>query len=171
MPLRAPAPEAGVSANFTIRAKRIFIIYTIGAGLSIIDFPCVKKYIMFMKRQTTILFLEDERELLSTISNLLRENGYAVIESTSAEDAQVKIQENIPDLIIADIKLPGEDGLEFFQQLRTQEQFKKIPFVFLTAFNNLKAAMNAKKQGAAEYITKPFDFEYLVTRVRELLPP
>ena len=138
---------------------------------SVIDFRPMKKYIESVKRQTTILFLEDEQELLSTISNLLRDNGYAVTESTSAEDAQKKIHQNVPDLIIADIKLPGTDGLEFFQQVRANERWKKIPFIFLTAFNNLKAAMNAKKQGAAEYITKPFDFEYLITRVREIVPP
>jgi len=131
----------------------------------------VKKYIESVKRRMTILFLEDEQELLATVGTLLRDNGYSVIESTSAEDAQKKLQEHTPDLIIADIKLPGTDGFEFFQQIRTQEQWKKTPFIFLTAFNNLKAAMQAKKQGAAEYITKPFDFEYLITRVREIVPP
>ncbi len=124
-----------------------------------------------MKARKTVLFLEDEVQLLTTVGAVLRDNGYSVVESLTAEDALVKLGENTPDLILADIKLPGIDGFDFFNQVRANEAWKGIPFVFLTAFNNLKAAMNAKKQGASEYITKPFDFEYLIARIRELVPP
>ena len=124
-----------------------------------------------MKPRKKILFLEDEVELLSTVGLVLREKGYEVLEVKSAEDALKMLKKSPPDLILADIKLPGIDGLDFFQQVRLDEQSKRIPFVFLTAFNNLSAAINAKKQGAADYITKPFEFEHLIARVRELLPP
>lgn len=122
-------------------------------------------------KQKTILFLEDEAELLDTLAMLLREQGYGVIAVRGAEEAIEQLKTATPDLILADIKLPGIDGFDFFQQIQQRGVLRNVPFVFLTAFNNLTAAMDAKKKGAAEYITKPFDFEYLVTRVRELVPP
>lgn len=123
-----------------------------------------------MAKQKTILFLEDEEELLNTVGLLLREQGYNVIEANLGEDALKIAQQTNLDLILADIKLPGIDGFDFFKEVRKFEHCKKVPFVFLTAFNNMKAAVGAKKDGAAEYITKPFDFEYLVLRIKELVP-
>ena len=117
------------------------------------------------------MFVEDEDELLATVGLVLREKGYDVVAVKSAEDALKLLKKTPPDLILADIKLPGIDGLDFFQLVRRDEQTKHIPFIFLTAFNNLAAAVSAKQQGAADYITKPFEFEHLVERVRELLPP
>ncbi len=118
-----------------------------------------------------ILLVEDEAELRDTISNLLREQGYGITVCTSAEEALRTTDSSIPDLILIDIKLPGIDGFELFQELRKNPAYGSVPVVFLTAFNSLQAAMAAKQQGAAEYITKPFDLEYLLTVVRGLVPP
>ena len=126
---------------------------------------------MSQQKQKTILFLEDEQELLSTISNLLQDQGYTVVCVERAEEALTIVEQSIPDLILADIKLPGADGFDFFREVRNMKECQKIPFVFLTAFNDLRAKQYAKTLGAAEYITKPFDFEYLVTRIKELSPP
>ena len=81
------------------------------------------------------------------------------------------MRESVPDLVLVDIKLPGIDGFDLVAQVVGTKEWEKIPFVFLTAFNDMKARLRAKKLGAAEYITKPFDIEYLVTRIRELVPP
>jgi len=124
-----------------------------------------------VNRPKTILFLEDEKELLSTVGNLLRDQGYNVESMVSAEEALKFVEKTVPDLMLVDIKLPGIDGFLFFDEVRKKEKLKDTPFVFLTAFNNLQAAMYAKDHGAAEYITKPFDFEYLITRVNDLLNP
>jgi DNA-binding response OmpR family regulator len=124
-----------------------------------------------MAQQKTILFLEDEDELLDTVGMLLRDQGYDVVDAKRGEDALDIVQKTTPDLILADIKLPGMDGFDFFQEVRKIDRCRNVPFVYVTAFNNLKAAVNAKKEGAAEYITKPFDFEYLVARVKALAPP
>lgn len=124
-----------------------------------------------MSAKKTILFLEDEEELLTALGNLLRDHGYLVVAAESAELALKQLEEGTPDLIIADIKLPGIDGFDFFKEVRQREGFASVPFVFLTAYNNLAAMSFAKKHGAAEYITKPFDFEYLIARIKQLLPP
>ncbi|MBI5021876.1 MAG: response regulator [Ignavibacteriales bacterium] len=122
-------------------------------------------------KKKNILFLEDEDELLLTLGALLRDQKYNVLETKSAEDALKILKEYTPDLIIADIKLPGIDGFDFFHAVHQNPSYKKIPFIYLTAFNNLKAAIRAKEEGAADYITKPFDLEYLMVRIRELIPP
>lgn len=123
-----------------------------------------------MSTPKSILFIEDEQELLNTVAGVLLDQGYQVIKTLTAEDALVRMQESTPDLLLVDIKLPGIDGFDFFHEVRKDERYKKIPVVFLTAFNNLQAQSYAKKHGA-EYITKPFDFEYLVTVVKQLIPP
>ena len=117
-----------------------------------------------------ILFLEDEAELLSTLGQVLRDRGYDVIEMSSAEEALKNLKTTAPDLILADIKLPGIDGFDFYKLVRGIEHCAETPFVFLTAYNNLQAAQNAKQQGVAEYITKPFEFEYLIYRLQSIIP-
>ncbi len=117
-----------------------------------------------------ILFLEDEQELLDTVGQVLNENGYEVIGMTTAEEALQRLQKLSPDLILADIKLPGIDGFDFYKAVRQIAHCKDTPFVYLTAFNDLQAAITAKEEGAAEYITKPFDFEYLVFRLKSIVP-
>jgi DNA-binding response OmpR family regulator len=119
----------------------------------------------------TILFLEDEQELLFSVGNLLVDQGYNVIKAENAEQALLLMQKNTPDLILADVKLPGMDGFDFIEAVRKQSSFAAVPVVFLTAFNNMDAMVYAKKVGVSEYITKPFDFEYLIARVRNLVPP
>jgi CheY-like chemotaxis protein len=119
----------------------------------------------------TILIVEDEKELLETMSHLLRDQGYRVVVSASAEEALKRVRESIPDLVLIDIKLPGIDGFDLFNAFKKNPQFGSTPVIFLTAFNSLQAAITAKQQGAAEYITKPFDLEYLIATVKGLVPP
>ncbi len=114
--------------------------------------------------------MEDERELLTALGNLLVDQGYNVISLASAESALKELDGKPIDIIIADIKLPGIDGFDFFEKVRQVKQYAQIPFVFLTAYNNLSAKAFAKKHGAVEYITKPFDFEYLVARIKQIVP-
>ena len=126
---------------------------------------------IIVDRKKTILFVEDEKELVSTVTSLLSDQGYDVTAVLTAEEALRWVKNTAPDLFLADIRLPGLDGLDFYKEIRKLEHCRNTPFIFLTAFNNLQAAMEAKKQGASEYITKPFDFEHLIERIRALVPP
>ena len=80
-----------------------------------------------MNTVKTILFIEDEEELLNTIGNLLRDIGYDVIAVLDAEDALMKIEETSPDLFLADIKLPGIDGFAFFKKIKEDQRFASVP--------------------------------------------
>jgi two-component system, sensor histidine kinase and response regulator len=119
----------------------------------------------------TIVVVEDEPELLGTILALFRDLGYDVIGTGSAEEALVLLPEANPSLVVIDIKLPGIDGFDLLGEIKNNPRLATVPVVFLTAFNNLQAAINAKKAGAVEYITKPFDFEHLISVVTEIVPP
>jgi DNA-binding response OmpR family regulator len=122
------------------------------------------------EHRKTILFLEDEEELLNTVGQALTDGGYAVVGITTAEEALQYLRRSVPDLILADIKLPGIDGFDFYVSVRAIEPCAKTPFIFLTAFNNLAVAIQAKKEGVAEYITKPFEFEDLLYRIHQIVP-
>ncbi len=114
----------------------------------------------------TIVFIEDEKELLNSVSQLLRDQGFTVTAVPDAEHALAWLKTSSPDLILADIKLPGIDGFDLFHEVKKESRLRSVPIVFLTAFNNVQAMQYAKSIGAAEYITKPFDFEYLIARIR-----
>ena len=134
------------------------------------NYPYIRKNCV-EKNKKTILFLEDEEELLATVENLLNDQGYNVVTVKRAEEALELVRKSPPDLILADIKLPGMDGFDFFTEVQKLPEVSKTPFVYLTAFNDMNAMLYAKRQGAAEYITKPFDFEYLLLRIKDLLTP
>ena len=119
----------------------------------------------------SILFIEDEEELLATVGNLLRDKNYHVACVKSGEEAMSFLKENKPDLLLIDLKLPGMDGFDIMKEVQARESIAKIPMVVLTAYNDLNAMMYAKKSGAADYITKPFDFEYLITTINSILFP
>jgi len=101
----------------------------------------------------------------------LSENGYQTIVLDNAEEALLMVQNTAPDLFLVDIKLTGMDGLTFFDEIQKIEKVKHTPFVFLTAYNSLHTAIEAIKRGATDYITKPFDLDYLMQRIREIVPP
>ncbi len=93
------------------------------------------------------------------------------MEVISAEHAFDKFLKVTPNLIVADITLPCLNGFDFFNEIRKNDKYRGIPFIYLTAFNNLQAATKANADGAADYITKPLELEYLSVRIKELFPP
>jgi DNA-binding response OmpR family regulator len=119
----------------------------------------------------TILWLEDEKEQSSMLTNVFSEHGYVTLVSDNAKDALNILREVTPDLFLIDIKLKGDDGIEFFREIKKIDRLGKVPVIFLTAYNSLKMAIDAKKEGATDYITKPFDVDHLIDRIIELVPP
>ncbi|HUN64836.1 MAG TPA: response regulator [Bacteroidota bacterium] len=116
-----------------------------------------------------IFFIEDEPQLLESIAQFLRDQGYQVDAFLNAELALKLLQTKIPDLVLADIKLPGIDGFEFFQEMKKNPAWANIPVIFITAFNDMKAMRAAKSIGIADYLTKPFDLDDLISRIQKFL--
>ncbi len=112
-----------------------------------------------------ILIIEDDLDLLENTADYLREEGFKVI---TAEDGTKGVQQallDFPDLILCDISMPGLDGYEVFKTLQDISTTSTIPFVFLTAKTEKEDIRMGMQLGADDYITKPFDYDELLTAI------
>jgi len=115
-----------------------------------------------------ILICEDNKLAMKTISVVLEREGFG---TEFAQDGSVAISmlgKNSYDLIIIDIHLPYHSGLELVKYLRSDLK-KKTPVIIITAFSDQQLQKQARELGIDEYITKPFNPSYLITRVRSML--
>ena len=114
-----------------------------------------------------ILIVEDDKELNSTVCSFLNRNGYEAIGCLNANEAYDEMYNNVFDLIISDIMMPGIDGFEFAKNIRdTNEQ---IPILFMTARDDLCAKQRGYHVGIDDYMVKPVDLDELVLRIGALL--
>jgi CheY-like chemotaxis protein len=103
-----------------------------------------------------ILIVDDNPTNLKLIESVLEAEGYEVVLSPDAEQAQMLLLQLTPDLILMDIALPGMDGLEFTRKIKADEKLKTIPVVAITAFAMVGDDRKALDAGCAGYITNPF---------------
>ena len=116
-----------------------------------------------------ILVVDDEVDLVKTIKFSLELEGYKVLVSYNGEDALNQARKENPDLILLDIMLPKLDGYKVCRLLKFDEQYKHIPILMMTAKTQEKDKLMGKETGANEYITKPFDMEELMEKVKTYL--
>jgi diguanylate cyclase (GGDEF)-like protein len=115
--------------------------------------------------KNNILVVDDSPDTLKVLSRILTWQGYIVRPVLNAEFALKTICENPPDLILLDIMLPGMSGYEFCQHLKTVEQTRDIPVVFMSALHESGDKVRAFQLGGVDYITKPFQVEEVLARV------
>ena len=113
-----------------------------------------------------IMIVEDDAPLRATLSTSLAAHGYVVTETASAEEAIVLTEQRAPDLMLLDLTLPGADGLVALRRLRA---FTDVPIVVLTVRDGKNDKLAALDGGADDYVTKPFDLDELLARVRAAL--
>ena len=116
-----------------------------------------------------ILAVDDELDLLGTLSRALGREGYEIGRATSGNEAWQKIVARRPDLVILDIMMPGMDGLALCRQLRGDTRFIDLPVLFLTARNDTEDVILGLDAGGDDYVVKPFELSELTARVRALL--
>ena len=114
-----------------------------------------------------LLLIEDEEDLINTLSRGLRKVGYAVDTATDGRDGLDLFYMNEYDLIILDLNLPSIDGLEILSKIREENQDCKI--LILSARSNYEQRIEGLDKGADDYLVKPFDFGELNARIRNLL--
>ncbi len=114
-----------------------------------------------------ILLVDDEAELLRNLRRLLAAEGYRVETAATAEEGLQRVEQRPPDLVLLDLRLPDGNGLELFGAIRRREP--KLPVILMTAYGTTEDAIEATKQGAFDYVLKPFDVRELLAVVRQSL--
>jgi len=116
-----------------------------------------------------ILAVDDESDLLWALRYALGDEGYEVETVSSATEALAFVEDWRPDLILADVVMPGIDGFELCRRLRRDIRFASIPVIFLTALLDTADRIKGLDEGADDYVSKPFDLGELKARVRAVL--
>ena len=116
-----------------------------------------------------ILLLDDEADILEFLSYHFRKEGYEVMTSDNALDCLRKADIFNPNLIIADIRMNGMNGLEMCRTLKQSESLKSIPVMFLTADSDEYLALSAFESGGVGYMNKPVKLNLLSSKVSELI--
>ena len=116
-----------------------------------------------------ILVVDDEVDLVETVRFPLEMEGYQVLVSYNGEDALNQARKENPDLILLDLMLPKLDGYKVCRLLKFDERYKHIPILMLTAKIQEKDKALGMETGANEYITKPFDMDLLLQKVKGYL--
>lgn len=116
-----------------------------------------------------ILIIDDSPDNLRVLSKTLTTYGYAVRCVTNAGMAFVSIQNSPPDLILLDIRMPGMNGYEVCKQLKQDPNARDIPVIFLSALDDVEDIVKAFQVGGVDYITKPFQTEEVLARIRNQL--
>ena len=115
---------------------------------------------------TTILAIEDNQSVREEIVDILRFEGYAVMEAENGREGLDRVQQQAPDLILCDLMMPELDGYETLRRLRAEPRVATIPFICLTARAERADVRKAMEIGADDYVIKPFTAEELIAAVR-----
>ncbi len=117
----------------------------------------------------SILVVDDERDMLMLVKHLL-EPEYRVRLAESSMEALSMVQQEMPDLVLLDIMMPGMNGWDFLERFRKLRGAEKVPVVIFTVRNEATEVLSGLSvEGVVDYITKPFDAEELKKRIREAL--
>lgn len=116
-----------------------------------------------------ILIVEDEAAIRQMVCMALSHENYECIEAADTVQAQAKILEAVPDLLLLDWMLPGLSGVEYARRLRGEKLTQAIPIIMLTARTEEEDKIRGFQSGADDYITKPFSTRELLVRIKALL--
>lgn len=116
-----------------------------------------------------ILIVEDNALNRKLASVILERAGHTITGATDAGEAEDRIREGVPDLILMDVGLPGRDGYTFTRELRERDDTRHIPILAVTSFAMKGDRTKALEAGCTDYITKPIDRQQLLDRVHTLL--
>lgn len=119
------------------------------------------------EKSDVILLVEDEKTLSSIISDTLENEGFSILQAFDGQEGLRLFIEKQPDLLIADVMMPGMDGFEMVRTIRITD--KTTPILFLTARSSIEDLVSGFEIGANDYLRKPFKMLELIIRVKALL--
>ena len=129
-------------------------------------------------KKKTVLIVEDELDMRIFISTLLETSGYEPVMTRDGNEGMLKARDVTPDLIILDVMMPGEGGVQMYRQLKTDETLREIPVIMLSAvtqktfahyLNMVNARLKDPIPGPDAYIEKPPEAEHLLKMTNALI--
>ena len=120
-------------------------------------------------KKKTILVVEDDEDIQQLVGYNLIKAGFLVEYGDSGEQALEKVKDQMPDLILLDLMLPGMDGTELCRIIRSDSKLNDIPIIMLTAKGEESDIISGLDHGADDYITKPFSPKILLSRIKAVL--
>jgi two-component system, NtrC family, response regulator AtoC len=116
--------------------------------------------------QRSVLVVDDEAEIRSLLTDLLKEDGYKVRPAKTGAEALEAVAKGVPDLVMMDVQLPDTDGLGVLKTMKREHP--ELEVIVMTAFGGSSTAIRAMEQGAYDYVTKPFDVDDLLATLRRV---
>ncbi|MFH1627580.1 MAG: sigma-54 dependent transcriptional regulator, partial [Pseudomonadota bacterium] len=125
---------------------------------------------MSAERQTSrkILVVDDDQDFCWAMGNVLQAAGYSVIQAQDGREAMSLLEKDTPDLILLDYRMPGETGLKVAAKI-IKKRGSEIPIIMITAYSEVKSAVEAIKMGVYDYVAKPIDNNDLVFTIKRAL--
>jgi DNA-binding NtrC family response regulator len=120
-----------------------------------------------MAEKSSILVVDDEEALRTVLSSELENEGYIIASAGDGDDAINILRDRTFDLVLLDIKMPRVDGFEVLRFIK--ERFPSTKVIMLTGFADLKNAIESKKLGAEDFVSKPYDLVDLLTTIERVL--
>ncbi len=117
----------------------------------------------------TILIVDDDAIVRDTLQALLFKEGYHLAFATSGQDALTRLKDINPDVILLDVMMPGMDGFEVCQKLKTDKKWQHIPIILVTALDSKEDLVSGLEAGADDFLSKPVNGLELRARVRSML--
>lgn len=114
--------------------------------------------------QIKILLVDDEKEFVETLADRIKLRDHKAEVALNGEQALKKLDDQIPDVVVLDLKMPGIDGMEVLRRIR--KAYPKVQVIMLTGHGSEKHKNEAKKLGAFEYLQKPVDIDTLMKKVK-----
>lgn len=120
-----------------------------------------------MGKKHTVLIADDEEGIRDLLKEICEEEGWSVLFAQDGKEALDKAKKSLPDAVVMDVRMPVMDGIKTFRKMK--ESGMDIPVILMTAYGSSDIAIEAMKQGAYDYITKPFDIEEMRIQIRKAL--
>ncbi len=119
-----------------------------------------------MTETQSVLVVDDDAQIRSLLADLLKSNGYAVRQAKTGAEAIAAVEKQRPALVMMDVKLPDQDGLDVLRTLKRKRP--ELEVIVMTAFGGSSSAITAMEQGAYDYVTKPFEIDDLLATLHRV---